>query len=1099
MFVQIVVVVVVGADTTEATDFLYIVLFLFAMVAGDDVLPRVRALSLFILTRMFLLAWCSFRTAPVIAWSLNPNRNHHHHHHRHHHHHLAKRSSSSFSSKIHRCRERQLQISWDSSSSPFLARLQHATTRSFLFASSKSLEIENDDKIENNRDNSNNNSQYYLESLLRTHGYDRRLITLSNDDLPLFVELQDQGQTHVGVLSRIEHGTPPPQSSSLSSSSSLVEPKLHIELSDGTRRVVDVGQLTTIWEDGPTTNKNHENWNNQQSSSSLSSFVSSYPFPVGHVDTALDRLYRGRVGQARSNHEMSSSSLSSSSGGRQKSLTKKQVSQLVAAAPANHANPDHVERVLRQAIKTGANFARLVDSSTVLEYLFGSNSNDTSHIINEKKKEKHGSQPKYNQQNQQQQQFGTVPDEYWTRRALGASILSEDSKLGGRFKRLPCLLVSSSHYNNNNDSDNDASDVANGYLSVMNGGWLVVDQSVRSGTEGRKFAERSSATPQTVADERIAQRLECLAMGQDMGSLTEEDTLDDANSRLELDVREVLKAMDLPPTPTGATQALLTIGRWSEQDTTTDTGDTTNNSKKKGRQSINPWPPTVIEASKWYAQRDQQQRRRQRASFQKTQQQQSLLSPPDAAVVEPVDWNNGRSDLTRFPCVCVDAPRTSFRDDALGVRPRSSTGRKVVDGASKWEILIHIADLSDIYSEHREDDTATIIDDPSDFIQVLRQASLSRGSSRYDLPLGPLHLMPPTVLQSLALRTINPDLTDKKNTMAVNSGATNRCVTVWAYIDERNGKLLDAGVERSIISSPLALSFRSATALLEDDPSNNNTSSGQDPALAKAQALLKVVDRNLQLWREYHNQRNKGSQDKERRMQVKEMIANEMNHPHLQQGSSSGGRGSGSGSVPRDDGRDGFQRSRGHRLVGNSLELYGYAVGGLLRQAGAPFPRASGDASMGIATAPLRRYVDGMAQRQAVSVLCGYGLPMTLDECVQAGRAATDAINGISNVQSTKKGDKQRGGAIRSVSPQRQQQQRQALRALQVHLANHKGPVPAMGTGKQNQVAILGIGAIADCQGIKGSLKPGEKVMVQVLHMDEQRGTISAVLVVGNY
>jgi hypothetical protein len=73
--------------------------------------------------------------------------------------------------------------------------------------------------------------------------------------------------------------------------------------------------------------------------------------------------------------------------------------------------------------------------------------------------------------------------------------------LGGHFKRWPCVYVSQTL---------DGKDV-----TVVNGGWLVVDQSVRAGTEARKFAERSTnQLVTTSADERIARWLECLAMGE---------------------------------------------------------------------------------------------------------------------------------------------------------------------------------------------------------------------------------------------------------------------------------------------------------------------------------------------------------------------------------------------------------------------------------------------------------------------------------------------------------------------------------------------------------------------------------------------------------
>jgi hypothetical protein len=62
-------------------------------------------------------------------------------------------------------------------------------------------------------------------------------------------------------------------------------------------------------------------------------------------------------------------------------------------------------------------------------------------------------------------------------------------------------------------------------------------------------------------------------------------------------------------------------------------------------------------------------------------------------------------------------------------------------------------------------------------------------------------------------------------------------VTLWAYIDERDGRLLEAGLERTIISSPRSMSFTDATALLDGDASSGS--------MANAKAILSVFDRNL--------------------------------------------------------------------------------------------------------------------------------------------------------------------------------------------------------------------------------------------------------------
>ena len=102
------------------------------------------------------------------------------------------------------------------------------------------------------------------------------------------------------------------------------------------------------------------------------------------------------------------------------------------------------------------------------------------------------------------------------------------------------------------------------------------------------------------------------------------------------------------------------------------------------------------------------------------------------------DSLEGRVNLSSLPCVCIDAERTTFRDDAIGIRLRSSTGRKVNKVASKWEILVHIADISDLYFDddnnnyHHNHYPNNVVSS----LRLLRQAAERRGQSRYDLPLG---------------------------------------------------------------------------------------------------------------------------------------------------------------------------------------------------------------------------------------------------------------------------------------------------------------------------------------------------------------------------
>jgi hypothetical protein len=791
-----------------------------------------------------------------------------------------------------------------------------------------------------------NTNGSYLEDLLQKYGFHGRLLTLSRNDLPVLAECQQQGQAQLVRITNF-----------IFKEDSTNTIKLEIEPYLGTDRgtkIVDLGQVTTLWPSASSLSENTDETVTEHAALKL---------PLGHLDRALDQVYSSYVGRDRSSNN-------------RKGLAKKQVTKLVHQAPPSEQAS--VDQVLRQVIKTGNGFARLVDSELAREFLFD-----------------------FNKKGDMRLEMAIA------QRAMAAKALAADAQSGGRFKRFGCLAVS-------HDSAEE--------LTVINGGWVVVDQNVRATSEGRKFAERGGPTA-SMADDRIMTRLECLAMGGD----------DQEESDLQVDVRETLRAMNLPITPKGAKEALIQIGHW-----------TPSSSNKK--QAVDPWSKSVMEAANWYQQMDEQRRAR-------------LFQGKNNKNTE------GRTDLSKLPCVCVDASRTTFRDDAIGIRHRSSTGRRV-SKASKWEILLHIADVSDLYSPQ-----TTITDKQEEkqarrLLQTLREAAANRGTSRYDLPLGPLHLLPPTVLHSLALTTTSLDLTSQAPIRP--KPDVNRCVTVWVYIDESTGRLMDVGLERTLISSPLAFSYPSATSILE------GTLEKRDPMLDKAKALLGVAERNLNLWSTFHRSKHKAAQAREERLAAREVVGNEVH-----------------GKGMRDDGVEGFQRSRGHRLVDSALNLYGYALDGLLYRAEAPIPRVAGtggDRLGRVATAPLRRYIDGIAQRQALSVLCGYGgKPLTRQQAAGEGKKATAAINDISNIKSSK----DKASKMSTMTNQKSQ----ALRSLQRHMRENSGPVPAMSTGKQNEVVVLGVGAIASCKGIRGTLQPGKKIMVQIQKIDEASGRISAVLV----
>jgi hypothetical protein len=735
-------------------------------------------------------------------------------------------------------------------------------------------------------------------------------------------------------------------------------------------KMVDVGQITSVWDDIPQ-EAIESSWRQ-----SVEKDIEI--FPVNAAESAMSRLYNSHVGRARS-----------SSG-----LTKKKITRLVE----NSATDDraHMEDVLRTAIKASSGMMRLVDSELAMEYLYSDYP-------------------------------GTKTDKA-RRQAVGAHVLARDAALGGRFKRMPCIFVS---------AELDASKVTT--ITLINGGWLTVDQSVRAGTEGRKFAERTDAPSKkagvqllTFADERIAHRLECLAMGEVISWDLKERVNDKDEHDLELDVREALKAMDLEVSPSGAQKALVQIGRWSES--------------SGNKVKLEPWTEAVLEASKSYRQLDQERRR-------DLLQKSSAFNIDAAAASKDLE---GRVNLTGLPCLCVDAKRTAFPDDAIGVRPRSSTGRKVMEYASKWEILVHITDVSDIYSPE------SLLKAPN--LHLLKDAASRRGTSRYDLPLGPLHLMPPVALEALSLQTIKVDETSKACQISSDRKTVNRCVTLWAYIDERNGQLLDVGLERTLISVPISLSFSGATSLLDGEL--------EASTLKQAKAVLAVAERNLSLWSRHNRERNEAAQKREDRLSASEMVARERHGAEHR----------------RDDGRNGFQRTRGHRIVDAALDLYGTALTTLLCRAKAPIPVSKGsDASRGgrVGTAPLRRYIDGMAQRQALAVLCDYGgPPLTKKECITASAMATEAKNTLSNIRS-----------VKNMGVMDKNGQRDALRLLKAHLAGRNRPVPAISTGRENEVVISGVGAVAKCKGVEGTLKPGDRVMVQVQLLNPEKGSLSVILV----
>lgn len=355
-----------------------------------------------------------------------------------------------------------------------------------------------------------------LEGVLVQYGYGRRLMKISPSELPVLAEVYVNGTAR---LARIVEIHTDGATSSSGASGPGFDPKVTVETFPGNASMaVDFKQITTILKDIVT----------MRPAEAITSAPSAMPAP-SVVERTLDQLYHSYVGRGRDLHK----------GG----LSKKQVGSVVEQFPPDQQ--PYVDQILRHALKAGSGLSRLVDASIVRTALFpGGRGNSKSR----------GS-----------------PDTTTTaltQTRIALDVLSRDAANGrGRFKRWPCTAVART------PSDG---------LCFLNGGWVVVDRNVRAGSEARQFAAgelRTSGATWTPADLRIAQRLECLAMGEALSSSSSVVeaasssrsrqrlpvspwTVPELPTSLERDVRETLRAMNLPATPGGAKEALVRVGRW---------------------------------------------------------------------------------------------------------------------------------------------------------------------------------------------------------------------------------------------------------------------------------------------------------------------------------------------------------------------------------------------------------------------------------------------------------------------------------------------------------------------------------------------------------
>lgn len=400
--------------------------------------------------------------------------------------------------------------------------------------------------------------------------------------------------------------------------------------------------------------------------------------------------------------------------------------------------------------------------------------------------------------------------------------------------------------------------------------------------------------------------------------------------KLEVDVRATLQTMDLPLTSEGAQQALIRMGRWTEIDDD-DKNSNQADRKKSGNIIYERWSPLVLEASEWYITMDKLRRQDLKSNVlskrKREQEPQQVLQRQEQSNNKRLSQYNNkipsiekRIDLTMVPSICIDAVRTDFRDDAFGIRTRASTGRSVHESSgSRFEILIHITDVSDLYAkEPMLAETTVPIEEQVKYLQELEQTASSRIRSQYDFPLGPLHLLPPQVLRSLSLQVFKQDFQSDPKTWPNSwhglsdddeASTINRCVTIWVYIDETNGSIIDMGMERTIISRPLALSFSHASKLLELDSNQQQL----PPLLSNAKSVLTAVENTLLIWEKARLKESESLRSRKEKIEAKHFLSEQVNRGN----SNNNYR---KGNAQAQDGN--FKFSRGHQMVDLILVLY---------------------------------------------------------------------------------------------------------------------------------------------------------------------------------
>jgi hypothetical protein len=255
--------------------------------------------------------------------------------------------------------------------------------------------------------------------------------------------------------------------------------------------------------------------------------------------------------------------------------------------------------------------------------------------------------------------------------------------------------------------------------------------------------------------------------------------------------------------------------------------------------------------------------------------------------------------------------------------------------------------------------------------------------------------------------------------------------------------------------------------------------------MADIRSLLTVIERNVQRWKDYRQATSDSTRAREERLTAYEELSRQIDGDDGDTGSHSG---------------RGFRRTRAHRLVDGTNDLYGYALLRLTRQANGNLPFVVGARDGRVGTGPLRRYIDGVTQRQALAILCkgcrDFGRPLSKHECAELGKQATDLLNRISGWNASKESRNAGSSSSSSKIGVSSAQQKKAVRMLQLQMKNQSSTalLPAMSTGSGGEVIISGVGAVATCRNMNGTMKPGKTVMVRIEGIDAETGKVVATI-----